>query len=174
MTARDARDVAPSWVPIMPDVRRFSPENRRKLSAPAFRTFISIADAWRLSEEQRRLVLGYPARSTFYSWCRAARELGTITLSVDRLTRISAILGIHQALSVLFSDESERRAWLTTPHDALLYGGHPPLDLVVSGTLDGLMLVRRFLEAACGGIYMPPNSVDVGFEPYRDSEIRLQ
>ena len=76
------------------------------------RTFVAIADLWGLNEEQRRLVLGYPSRSTYHSWCKQAREHGTITLDVDVLTRISALFGIHQALGVLFADEHEGIDWL--------------------------------------------------------------
>ena len=46
------------------DPRRLSPANRRRLSAPGLRTFLAIADLWGLTEEERRLVLGLPARST--------------------------------------------------------------------------------------------------------------
>ncbi len=170
----DASEAVPAPAPSLLDGSRFSPENRRRLSAPALRTFLAIADLWRLSEEQRRLMLGYPSRSTYHSWCRTAREHGAITLDVDVLTRLSAVLGIHQALGVLFGNEQEAKTWLATPHDALLFGGHPPLDLVTGGTLDGLLLVRRFLDAARGGLYMAPNAADAGFAPYEDSEIIFQ
>src|ERR1700742_3516951 len=80
------------------DASRFDPVNRRRLSAPGLRTFLAIADLWALTEEQRRLVLGYPSRSTYHNWCRQAREHGSITLDADVLTRISAVLGIHQPL----------------------------------------------------------------------------
>lgn len=153
------------------DVSRYSPDNRRRLSAPGLRTFLAITDVWRLTEEQRRLILGYPSRSTYHGWCRRAREHGTITLGVDTLTRISGVLRIHQSLSALFGSEHEGKAWLYVPHDAPLFGGHPPLNLVTSGTLDGLMLVRRFLDAARGGLYMPPDAADAAFAPYSDSEI---
>lgn len=153
------------------DLSRFAPPNRRRLSAPALRTFVAIADLWSLNEEQRRLILGYPSRSTYHSWCKQAREHGSIMLDVDVLTRISAVLGIHQALGILFADEHEGIEWLRQPHDAPVFGGHPPIDLVTNGTQDGLMIVRRFLDAARGGTYMPPNSLDTDFIPYDDSEI---
>lgn len=153
------------------DLSRFAPANRRRLSAPALRTFLAIADLWGLSEEQRRLILGYPSRSTYHSWCKRAREHDAITLDVDVLTRISALLGIHQALGVLFSEEHEGVDWLCRPHHASVFGGHPPLDLVTNGTQDGLMTVRRFLDAARGGTYMSPNAVDAGWAPYDDREI---
>lgn len=150
---------------------RFSPENRRRLSAPAFRTFLAIADLWSLNEEQRRLVLGYPSRSTFHNWAKQAREHGSFVLDLDALLRISAVLGIHQALGVLFGDERAGLAWLKGPHDAPLFGGQAPIALVTSGTQDGLMAVRRFLDAARGGLYMAPNALDAAFTPYDDTEV---
>jgi len=153
------------------DAARFLPENRRRLSAPAFRTFLAIADLWGLSEEQRRLILGFPSRSTFHNWAKQAREHGAFTLDVDVLTRISALLGIHQALGVLHASETEGLAWLRGPHAAPVFGGRPPLALVTSGTQDGLMIVRRFLDAARGGFYMAPNAADAAFVPYGDDDL---
>ena len=153
------------------DNSRFAPANRRRLSAPALRTFLAIADLWGLTEQQRLLVLGYPSRSTYHNWCRQAREHGTFTLDLDVLTRISAVFGIHQGLGILFPTEQLGVEWLRTPHSALVFGGRPPLDLVASGSQDGLLSVRRFLDGARGGLYMQPNTIDEAFAPYDDSEI---
>ncbi|MBV9112433.1 MAG: DUF2384 domain-containing protein [Hyphomicrobiales bacterium] len=149
----------------------FASANRRRLSAPALRTFLAIADLWGLSEEQRLLVLGLPSRSTYYNWCRLAREHGSFTLSVDTLTRISAVFGIHQALGILYPNERLGVAWLRGPHNAPVFGGRSPLDLVTSGSQDALLTVRRFLDGARGGQYMPPNSLDIDFLPYEDNEL---
>lgn len=157
--------------PLRLDSSRFAPETRRRLSAPGLRTFAAIADLWGLSEEQRRLILGMPSRSTFHAWMKAAREHRDVTLDVDVLTRISAVLGIHQALGVLNENEPDALAWLRRPHTAPVFGGQPPMSQVVSGTQDGLMQVRRFLDAARGGLYMPPNAVDEDARGYTDAEI---
>ena len=145
------------------DRSRFEPANRRRLSAPALRSFAAIADLWGLNEEQRRLVLGYPSRSTYHNWMKIAREQGEVTLDVDVLMRLSAVFGIHQALGVLFADAREQLDWLHGPHDAPLFGGQKPLSLVTAGSLDSLLLVRRFLDAARGGHYMAPNGLDAAF-----------
>src|ERR1700746_1533075 len=79
------------------DNSRFAPANRRRLSAPGLRTFLAIADLWGLTEEQRRLILGLPSRSTYQNWVRTVREHRDVILDVDALTRISTVLGIHQA-----------------------------------------------------------------------------
>jgi len=155
----------------MLDANRFAPANRRRLSGPGLRTFLAIADLWSLSEGQRLLILGLPSRSTYYSWVKAAREHRDLTLDVDVLTRISAVLGIHQALGVLHNSEAEGVAWLKKPHNAPVFGGQPPIALMASGTQDGLLLVRRFLDAARGGFYMPPNELDREFEPYTDADV---
>jgi uncharacterized protein (DUF2384 family) len=153
------------------DASRFSPVTRRRLSAPGLRTFLAISDLWGLTEDQRRLVLGLPSRSTYYNWLKAVREHREIVLDVDVLTRISAVLGIHQALGVLHGEEREAVAWLRGPHGATIFGGRPPLDLVVCGTQDGLLSVRRFLDAARGGLYMAPNELDRAFAPYTDADV---
>lgn len=153
------------------DATRFSAANRRRLSGPGLRSFHAIADFWDLTEEERLLILGLPSRSTYYGWTRAAREHGEITLSADTLTRVSAVLGIYKALQILFATERDGLHWLRGPHGAPLFGGQPPMALVVSGTQDGLMAVRRFLDAARGGVYMPPNTADDGFVPLTDGDI---
>ncbi len=166
-------DDSPPKGPDRLDGSRFSSANRRRLSAPGLRSFLAIADLWGLTEEQRLLILGLPSRSTYHGWVKTVREHGDITLSVDALLRISAVLGIHQALGILHQTEQEGIAWLRSPHGATVFGGRPPLDLLTCGTQDGLLTVRRFLDAARGGVYMPPNAADLDFTPYADADAVL-
>jgi hypothetical protein len=169
--APEARQSETAKGPPRLDKSRLAPANRRRLSAPALRTFLAIADLWGLTEEQRLLILGYPSRSTYHNWCKQAREHGAFTLDVDVLTRISAVLGIHQGLGILFPREQLAVDWLRAPHSAVVFGGLTPLDLVTSGSQDGLLSVRRFLDGARGGLYMQPNTIDEAFKPYDDTEI---
>lgn len=156
------------------DRDRFAPGNRRRLSAPGLRTFLAIADLWGLNEEERRLILGYPSRSTYHAWAKAAREHRDFTLDADTLMRISAVLGIHQALGVLEESEQAAVEWLRSPNKARVFGGQPPLRFVASGTQDGLMTVRRYLDAARGGLHMEPNEVDADVRPYDDADIAFR
>jgi Protein of unknown function (DUF2384) len=151
--------------------KAFSPANRRRLSAPGLRTFLAIADLWGLTEPQRRLALGNPSIPIYRRWVRTARMHGVLTLTVDVLARISAVLGIHQALGILFKTEAEGIEWLRGPHKATVFGGQPPLSLIANGDKDSLLTVRRFLEAAQGGLYMAPNEIDADFQPYTDGQI---
>jgi hypothetical protein len=153
------------------DASRFTSSNRRRLSGPAMRTFIAIADLWALSQDERLLVLGLPSRSTYYGWVKAARDGDDVNLPTDTLLRISAVLGIHKALRILFNSDAECLRWLRDRHAALPFGGQPPIALVLSGTQDGLMLVRRFLDAARGGIFMAPNATDAADSTLSDEDI---
>jgi hypothetical protein len=153
------------------DAARFAPAERRRLSAPGLRGFLAIADLWGLDETERRLVLGLPPRSTFQKWTRTAREHGELTLDVDVLLRISAVLGIHQALGVLHDAERDGVAWLRRPHAATVFGGRPPLELLTGGTQDALLTLRRYLDAARGGLSLAPNAADDGSGPAGDADL---
>ncbi len=150
---------------------RFTSSNRRRLSGPAMRTFIAIADLWALTQDERVLVLGLPSRSTYYGWVRAARDGDDLTLPTDTLLRISALLGIHKALRILFASDQAGIHWLRNPHAALPFGGQPPIALALGGTQDGLMLMRRFLDAARGGFFMAPNAIDAQTPALSDEDI---
>ncbi|ONG58155.1 hypothetical protein BKE38_03440 [Pseudoroseomonas deserti] len=150
---------------------RFAPAERRRLSAPGLRTFLAIADLWGLDETERRLVLGLPPRSTFQKWARTAREHGELTLDVDVLLRISAVLGIHQALGVLHAAEHEGLAWLRRPHAATVFGGRPPMELLTAGTQDALLTLRRYLDAARGGVFAAPGAADDRAPPATDDDL---
>src|SRR5579862_135108 len=83
------------------DLTKFERANRQSVSGFAMRIFVAIGDLWDLTEMQRRLVLGFPSRATYYLWCKRARNRAALTLSLDVLCRISAVLSIQQALEVL-------------------------------------------------------------------------
>ena len=153
------------------DADRHSAANRRRLGGPGMRTFVRITDLWGLDEEQRRFILGLPNPSTYRALLKAAREHRDLELSVDVLMRISAMLGIHGALGVLHAEERDDVAWLQGANNAIPFGGRTPLDLMLDGTLAGLLSVRRLLDALVGGQGTEPKEVDRGFRPYTGADV---
>jgi hypothetical protein len=129
-----------------PDIRPQA-EHRRVLSGPALRTFFNIAAAWRLSVDQQRGLLGWPASSTFHKY--KSGDHGT--LSFDTLTRISLVIGIYKNLQVLYPEPAFADEWVRLPNSNPLFGGRPALTLMVDGGIDGLHRVRRLLDARRGG-----------------------
>lgn len=155
----------------MVDARPYSPENRRRLSGPGLRAFLAVADLWGLSEHERLMILGLPGRSTYFGWVSRARSGGNLILSLDTLLRISGVLGVHKALRILFGSASEEVAWLREPHQGPTFGGQPPMALLSNGTQDGIMLVRRYLDAFRGGVFTAPSAFDRELAPYHDDDI---
>ena len=133
------------------DVRRITKPDRTRLSGPALRTFANVAAHWGLGERARLAVLGQPGRSTYHGWLAKAQAGQPVSLPLDTLLRISAVLGVYKALRLIFVREGEDLAWLKAPNAGPVFGGRPPLDLVTSGTQDGILLVRRSLDAWRGG-----------------------
>ena len=128
-------------------VERHDPEVRRRLSAPAMRTFLNVCAAWNLSVNQQRGLLGWPAPSTYHKY--KAGQTGT--LSFDMLSRISLVLGIYKALHILYPQPELADQWIKLRNaNPLLGGSKPPLELMIDGGIDGLHRVRRLLDARRG------------------------
>jgi hypothetical protein len=127
--------------------RRHDPQVRRKLSAPAIRTFLNIAARWQLTVHEQRGLLGWPAESTYHKY-----KAGQVaTLSYDLLMRISLVLGIYSALQVLYPDATLADRWVKLPNTNPLFQGRPALASMIEGGMDGLYRVRRLLDARRGG-----------------------
>jgi hypothetical protein len=133
------------------DLRGLTRADRTRLSGPALRTFAHIADEWGLTERSRLAVLGEPGRSTYHAWLAKARAGQPVCLPLDTLLRLSALLGVYKAARLIFARPGEDLAWLRSPNTAPTFGGQPPMALVTSGTQDGILLVRRYLDAWRGG-----------------------
>lgn len=163
---------APEDVPngiISPDA--FNAQSRGRISGPGLRTFLNIATLWQLNERQRILALGSPARSTYHNWVAKAQAGLGISLPLDTLLRISAILGIHKDLRILFGDPQRGVQWLRAENAAPLYGGQQPIDLILSGTQMGMLDVRRFLDSWRGGISAAPIDHEIEDQAWSDEDI---
>jgi hypothetical protein len=144
MRARQ-QPAATAAVQMGPD--RQHPEVRRRLSEPGMRTFFNIAAAWGLSVNDQRGLLGWPAPSTYHKY--KSGRVGT--LSYDMLVRTSLVIGIYKALHILYPDPGLADQWIKLRNSNPLFGGAPPLKMMIDGGIDGLFQVRRLLDARRGG-----------------------
>jgi hypothetical protein len=126
---------------------RQDPAVRKKLSGPAIRSFFKIGEAWKLTVEEQKALLGWPATSTLYKYKQ--NDVGT--LSYDALVRISLVLGIYKALHILYSDNELADRWIKLPNANSLFGGRPAVDFLKKAGIDGLYQVRRLLDSRTGG-----------------------
>src|SRR5438128_682101 len=90
-----------------------------KLASTALNAFFNIAHCWQLTTEEEQILLGNPARSTFFKWKKERQG----HLSQDTLERISYLLGIYKALQILLPSDDAVNAWPRKSNFAPLFNG---------------------------------------------------
>jgi hypothetical protein len=72
-------------------------------------------------------------------------------LEVDRITRISYLIGIYKALHILYGDALADQ-WAGLPNRNRIFAGRTPLAYMLGGGLLAMQTVRKLLEARRGGV----------------------
>lgn len=117
-------------------------------AAPAaLRTFFRIVADWQLSAQDTRALLGSPPESTFYKW--KSGQVGQV--GRDVLERVSYVLGIYKALQILLPNPSSADGWIKRSNSSPVFAGRSALDVMLSGNVADLYLVRQYLDAERGG-----------------------
>jgi len=120
---------------------------RERLSQSALKGFFKLAAAWQLRDDDARELLGGLSASSFYDWKKNPDRV----LEVDRITRISYLLGIYKALHILYGDGLADE-WVHLPNTNVVFGGRTPLALMLGGGLLAMQTVRLLLDARRGGL----------------------
>lgn len=119
---------------------------RERLSRPALKAFFNVMARWRVRDEDARALLGGVTNGPFYEMKRNADRL----LDVDRLTRVSYLIGIFKALRLLhraaLADE-----WVQLPNRNPIFAGAAPLAYMIRGGMPAMQTVRRLLDARRAG-----------------------
>lgn len=119
---------------------------RERLSGPALKAFFNIVARWKVRDEDARALLGGVTNGPFYEMKRNPDRL----LDVDRLTRVSYIVGIFKALRILHS-EALADEWVHLPNQNAIFAGQTPLAYMMRGGLPAMQIVRRLLDARRAG-----------------------
>jgi len=121
-------------------------EARARLSPPALKAFFTIMGRWKVRDDDARALLGGVTNGPFYEMKRHPDRV----LEVDRLTRVSYLIGIFKALNILhgraLADE-----WVHLPNRHPIFGGRSPLAVMMQGGLPAMQAVRRLLDARRAG-----------------------
>ena len=120
---------------------------RERLSKSALKGFFKLAAAWKLRDEDARELLGGLSSSAWYEWKKNPDRV----LEVDRITRISYLLGIYKALHILYGDKLADE-WVALPNTNRIFGGRTPLSQMLAGGLLSMQTVRKLLDARRGGL----------------------
>jgi hypothetical protein len=119
---------------------------RERLSPAALRAFFTIMTRWQVRDEDARALLGGVTNGPFYEMKKNPERV----LDVDRLLRISYLIGIFKALNVLYS-EALADAWMRHPNTNDIFAGQTPLAYLTTGGLPAMQVVRRLLDARRAG-----------------------
>lgn len=120
---------------------------RERLSRAALRGFFKLVGRWKLRDEDARDLLGGISSSAYYEWKKNPDRM----LEVDRITRISYLVGIYKALHILYGDKLADE-WVSLPNANAIFGGRTPLACMTGGGLLAMQTVRKLLDARRGGV----------------------
>jgi hypothetical protein len=143
----------------------FSPQTLRapdgRLVAAGMRTFANIAKAWDLTAADVAKLLGV-SRATYYRLLQtAAKERGAAATKKAPIRaqladtaleeRLSLLLGIYGDLQSYYAkDRDFGEQWVRQPNSNPVFGGHAPLELMLTGSVVALWTVRRFTQNMLG------------------------
>lgn len=120
---------------------------RERLSRSALMGFFKLVASWQVRDDDARELLGGLSSSSYYDWKKNPDRV----LEVDRITRISYLLGIYKALHILYGDKLADE-WVHLPNSNPVFGGRTPLAYMLAGGLIAMQTVRRLLDARRGGL----------------------
>lgn len=120
---------------------------RERLSQSALKGFFKLSTVWRLRDEEARELLGGLSSSAFYEWKKTPNRV----LEVDRITRISYLIGIYKALHILYGDQLADQ-WVNLANKNSIFMGKTPLEYMLTGGLIAMQTVRKLLDARRAGL----------------------
>jgi hypothetical protein len=123
-----------------------SKQERERLSRSALRGFYRIVERWKIRDEDARELLGGLSNSTYYDWKKKPDRI----LEVDRITRISYLVGIYKSLHILYGEKLADE-WVTLRNTNVIFAGKTPLEYMMHGGLLAMQTVRKLLDARRGG-----------------------
>lgn len=125
-----------------------SEDERRRLSGSALMGFFKMMEIWKVRDEDAKMLLGGISNGQFYEMKKKPKSK---VLDVDRMYRISFLLGIFKAINILHGQELADE-WVQLPNRNAMFGGKTPLRYMIDGGLPAMQTVRRLLDGRRGGM----------------------
>jgi len=120
---------------------------RERLSKSALKGFFNLIEKWGIRDEDARELLGGISSSAFYDWKKKPDRI----LEVDRITRVSYLIGIYKALHIIYGDKLADK-WVTLPNKNVIFAGRTPLAFMLAGGVIAMQTMRALLDARRGGL----------------------
>lgn len=120
-------------------------DTRMRLSEGAAKAFFNIMEVWKVRDSDARILLGDMSNGSFY----ALKKDPTKPLDVEKLRRISYLVGIFKALNILHGEELADK-WVRLNNSNRIFAGMTPLEYLMRGGLPAFETLRRLLDARRG------------------------
>ena len=91
-------------------------------------------------------LLGGVSNGTFHNYRKKE-----VILDQDKLTRISYLTGVFNALNALHGEELADK-WVNLPNKNRLFNNQTPLDYMIKGGIPAMQNVRSLLDARVAGL----------------------
>lgn len=140
LTAGHSSDVGPdiaSWESII-----YAPN---RISGP-IQFVLKLLENWRLNRDDAVFLLGFDQANN--GFVQAVLTGAADLHGRDARDRIAHLFHIRQTLSSLFRDLDVENDWLREPHTLL--DEQEPLKLLLGGSMEDLLLVKEYVDAAAG------------------------
>ncbi len=117
---------------------------QRRQSRAALRMLFRVAERWRLLPSDLTILLDLDDENELDLLRRGARDLS----GRDRQDRVANVIAIYVDLHQILRSDDEEISWLKEPRDDL--SGQRPIDLLLSGRLEDMIELRRYVEFLAG------------------------
>ena len=107
---------------------------------------LKLLDSWRLSRDDAVFLLGFDQADN--GFVQAVLAGAADLHGRDVRDRIAHLFHIKQTLASLFRDLDVENEWLREPHTLL--DEREPLKLLLTGSIEDLLLVKEYVDAAAG------------------------
>lgn len=114
--------------------------NPTMTSRVARKLFLAVTQEWLLSAPEQYKLLGLESEASLNDWNHTSES----RISGEALVRISLLIGSYNALAALVPPGHQAH-WLKTQNAA--FNGEVPLDIMMTKGIEGLTLIRAYLEA---------------------------
>lgn len=107
---------------------------------------LKLLENWHLSRDDAVFLLGFDQEDS--GFVRAVLTGSAALHGRDVRDRIAHLFHIRRTLSALFRNLDVENEWLREPHTLL--DGQEPLKLLLGGSMEDLLLVKEYVDAAAG------------------------
>ena len=119
---------------------------RERLSPVAIHAFFAVMQEWKIDDDDARVLLGGISKQNYDELRTQPRQ----SLNANTLTRISYLVGIYKALTILYSDRLADE-WIRLPNQNPGFNGQSPLACMIKDGLPAMHTVRRLLDSVREG-----------------------